>query len=740
MGQNLTGKTIASTYEDLVQISGSIFTDGLGNDINNITITASFATTASYAANAAGVPLALFTASFSDPNLTFTKGDSSTFSIDLSALANGTSGTSGINGTNGSSGTSGTAGSSGTSGLVLALAARNYYFTASDFTYSYLGAPYNSSGSYVDVTFSQSFDPAYDYSIDVQYLEQAGSGWYDLSQAVVFAFTNKTNSGFRLWVLPSDIPTFNPDFECYVQAISLGEESPAGPAGSNGTSGSSGTSGVSGTNGSSGTSGVSGTDGSSGTSGATGPAGAPGTNGTSGSSGTSGVTGPAGTSGTSGISGASFPYTGNAVITGSLTVVGNYARVSGSYSGSLIDNLTTPTASEAIEHIVALSSAEYAAIVSPDPNTLYIIDSNSNPLVLGSTDFTGSVKITGSLAVIGNTTIDGTTIITGSLLQGATGNSVSDPNSAIIAAGNGNSVTATQAVIIAGVNSNTNNAGGGAMVATDGSTMNGGYGLMAGCLFSTQGGNGNVTLGGESHTHNGDDSAIVGGATNTINSGGDRSAIIAGKNNTVGAHTGSVILGGTGLSTTKNEEVVVPNLTVYGDLEGPGVYSPTVEAFKLQTLPTYTQTIDANTGGAIYNLHISESGLHYVSSSIASPGSASINVYWYLDLIPTGSSAAVVTSMPSGTAAVGLILRSITTGSSSTQFYVPSTSFNGTTNTSINRTTVVSPRYFPTNVANPMVFGKLYNGNIYMGTISNPVVSTGGQTYLYSGSIGSPIV
>ena len=129
MGNNLTGQTIASTYEDLVQISGSILTDGLGNDINNLTVTSSFAITASYADNAAGVPNALFSASFSDPNLIFTKGDASTFNVDLSAIANGTSGTSGISGTDGSSGTNG---SSGTSGVVLALAARNIFYSASD--------------------------------------------------------------------------------------------------------------------------------------------------------------------------------------------------------------------------------------------------------------------------------------------------------------------------------------------------------------------------------------------------------------------------------------------------------------------------------------------------------------------------------------------------------------------------------------------------------------------------------
>jgi hypothetical protein len=52
MGLNLTGQLISATYEDLVQISGSILTDGLGNNINNLTVTASLATTAATATSA----------------------------------------------------------------------------------------------------------------------------------------------------------------------------------------------------------------------------------------------------------------------------------------------------------------------------------------------------------------------------------------------------------------------------------------------------------------------------------------------------------------------------------------------------------------------------------------------------------------------------------------------------------------------------------------------------------------
>jgi hypothetical protein len=43
MGNNLTGQLISATYEQLVQISGSILTDGTGSNITSVTVTASYA-------------------------------------------------------------------------------------------------------------------------------------------------------------------------------------------------------------------------------------------------------------------------------------------------------------------------------------------------------------------------------------------------------------------------------------------------------------------------------------------------------------------------------------------------------------------------------------------------------------------------------------------------------------------------------------------------------------------------
>jgi len=84
-------------------------------------------------------------------------------------------------------------------------------------------------------------------------------------------------------------------------------------------------------------------------------------------------------------------------ISGSLEVTGSINVSSGSFSGSVINNLTTPTASNAVEHVVALSTADYSAIVSPDPNTFYIINDATGSLVLGNTVVSGSLTVTGAL-------------------------------------------------------------------------------------------------------------------------------------------------------------------------------------------------------------------------------------------------------------------------------------------------------------------------------------------------------
>jgi len=157
------------------------------------------------------------------------------------------------------------------------------------------------------------------------------------------------------------------------------------PSGTSGTAGTSGTSGVNGAAGSSGTSGTSGTSGINGVAGSSGTSGTSGVSGTHGSGGTSGTSGTSGSSGTSGLTtiltvadegtaqgtatfinfigsgvtatvtsntasitvssggGATFPYTGSAIISGSLIITGS--SVGNIVSASLVSGSVNSTAS-----------------------------------------------------------------------------------------------------------------------------------------------------------------------------------------------------------------------------------------------------------------------------------------------------------------------------------------------------------------------------------------------------------
>ena len=76
---------------------------------------------------------------------------------------------------------------------------------------------------------------------------------------------------------------------------------------------------------------------------------------------------------------ATFPYTGSAIISGSLTVTGSFA-VTGSVTGNVLGNDTdTYITSPVVQQVVTLTQTEYNAIGTPNANTLYII-SGSTPI------------------------------------------------------------------------------------------------------------------------------------------------------------------------------------------------------------------------------------------------------------------------------------------------------------------------------------------------------------------------
>ena len=336
----------------------------------------------------------------------------------------------------------------------------------------------------------------------------------------------------------------------------------------------------------------------------------------------------AGTSGYSVFAGNGFPYTGSAQITGSLGVTGSIGVQSGSYNGYVIDNLTTPTASDAVQHVVALSADDYSAILVPDPNTFYIINDATGSLILGNTTVSGSLTVTGALNAPGLIVASASFATTASYaLQAGTSGFATSASFANQAGTSGFATTslsssfaqtasfalnatppfpftgsaritgslAVEGTLVSGLGNASNVvANGGAAIATSGSNADGiltaviggfnndtgntEYSVIAGGTNNNiaDGQNWSFIGGGENQSINAGVSAIVGGSGNSVN--GFKSGIFAGEANTVNngtaailagsnntvSHQNSVILGGSNLATTKNDEAVVEKFLISG--------------------------------------------------------------------------------------------------------------------------------------------------------------------------------
>ena len=377
-------------------------------------------------------------------------GTSGTSGVSGADGSNGTSGTSGVSGANGSSGTSGVSGangSSGTSGTSGLSGTATFPYTGSAiFSGSLqLVGEFGVTGSTFSVT---------DGSTTGSFVTTLGDTYTSTPQATKIVTLTQTEY--------DAIGTKNTN-TLYVISGSFVSDGTSGTSGVSGANGSSGTSGVSGANGSSGTSGVSGANGSSGTSGVSGTNGiTPSLGFASGSTniGTATYLQFSGSSvqaltitdntasitlaGGSGGTGVGFPFTGSAQITGSLGVTGSlsvgfgagttelqvlstgvnlgnastdrhtitgsvnvsgsYSITSGSFTGSLVDNVSPTTTNLApVRHVISITSASYAALVTKDPNTLYVVSGSS---ITGSGGagfpFNGDAVISGSLTVTGS--------------------------------------------------------------------------------------------------------------------------------------------------------------------------------------------------------------------------------------------------------------------------------------------------------------------------------------------------
>ena len=282
-----------------------------------------------------------------------------------------------------------------------------------------------------------------------------------------------------------------------------------------------------------------------------------------------------------------------------IILTGSYQRVSGSFSGSAIDNITdTYTGTEKIQHVITLTQAEYNAL-TPEADTFYVITDAEATLTTASISdatitftkddattfdievnnvsssisashalqadsalaadtatsasyattasyleggvdpfpYTGSADISGSLNLVG----DGD--IFGNLVVGNTSNTATGTY-AVSLAGQNNSATGQYSAVIGG-DSGTNSQLRSVIVGGESNDISGGQAnvALAGINNHITNGNYNV-VGGSNNTANGGNINIILGWSNTMTNGSayfmnGRSNVVDSNNSEVGAIIGA---------------------------------------------------------------------------------------------------------------------------------------------------------------------------------------------------------
>jgi len=221
------------------------------------------------------------------------------------------------------------------------------------------------------------------------------------------------------------------------------------------------------------------------------------------------------------------------------------------FTGTLSGNASTATsASHAVNADVAVSSS-YAVTAS------YALNAAGG----AAFPYTGSAEITGSLKVIDK-------IITGNSANTISGTS---PNCAVVG-GEGNTIssnTPSANYIFGGANATINAGEANVIINGVNSTITAGLFnvLLGGNQKDITSGNYQMNAGGlYCDMTGGGSGAMLGGISNTYN-GGNYGAVIAGSTNTV-SHDQSVVIGGANITSSAANTVYVPNLTVTGSTEG----------------------------------------------------------------------------------------------------------------------------------------------------------------------------
>ena len=279
-----------------------------------------------------------------------------------------------------------------------------------------------------------------------------------------------------------------------------------------------------------------------------------------------------------------FPYTGSAVITGSIvltgsmefadekvhinpattlnTTAGQYNVSIGNDGGTVTGNYSTAVGTRS-PNVTGIYASTYGGnLLSATSTWASVIGGESNT-ASGNYSFVGggnSNTASGLRAVVVGGTGNSNGGGVGSAIMGGSSNTISSALNASIISGESCTISSgTDATIIGSFGSSITSATYaynifGSLSSTINAVSNWSANIIGGSnnTISATGGNGRVIL--------------VGGQSNTL-SGGSHNAILAGQSNTV-SHNHSVVIGGQNLSSTKTDEVTVPNLTISGSVVG----------------------------------------------------------------------------------------------------------------------------------------------------------------------------
>jgi len=275
-----------------------------------------------------------------------------------------------------------------------------------------------------------------------------------------------------------------------------------------------------------------------------------------------------------GISSDPFPYTGDAEITGSLTVVdGNIVNGTGISDASINIEAIGGANTISLDGANALGSVTIGQSNTSGKRDVVIGIDNSSPeagngtrqVVIGHTNVIVAPNFTSENVIVGvDNNISG--IGNNNTVIGSNINLDGGSSHVIIGNGMNYDPTGGQGTVLIGGGSNsfTANSNWGVLVGGFGNAVNsnkgGGYGGEA----NDSNGEYAYFIGGNNNNATGQRSIVLGGSNNTTTAAAPYGAILGGQSNTSG-HDRSVVLGGTSLSTTKDDEAVVNHLSIYGD-------------------------------------------------------------------------------------------------------------------------------------------------------------------------------